>query len=64
MIPPRRQRSLKVAEFIRICKSYAKDLIPEQDFRPESRMRIRAAEIIDNTFVSRELFHLFKRISS
>jgi glycosyltransferase involved in cell wall biosynthesis len=61
---PVRQRSLKVRELIGVFGSYAKDLIPEQKFRPMEKRRIRIAYQFDRSAPGRGLFHLFKKFTS
>jgi glycosyltransferase involved in cell wall biosynthesis len=59
---PIRKRSLKVKDFIRICEGYAREWIPDQDFQPTKKLRIRAAVWLDGSFLTRELFRLFRRL--
>lgn len=59
---PIRQRSLKVKDYIHICEGYAREWIPGQDFQPMKKPRIRAARWIDGSFLTRELFRLFRRL--
>lgn len=60
---PRRQRSLKVDQYIPICMAYAQSLIPGQDFHPLARKRIRIAAFIDRYYLTREIFRRFRGIN-
>lgn len=59
--PMRLRSSLKVSEYIRICEGYAQELIPDQDFRPLEKFRIRIASRIDSTYITRELFRRLRK---
>lgn len=59
---PVANRSVKVADFIRLCESYAHELIPGQPFKPMEKFRIRIASQLDQTAAGRQLFKLARRI--
>ena len=56
---PSRQRTISVNEFIKKCESYANDLIPEQQFKPLHKFRIRIAGQLDRSAIGRIVFNLF-----
>jgi glycosyltransferase involved in cell wall biosynthesis len=58
---PKTNRSLKVKELIGIFESYAKELVPGQEFHPMKIFRIRVASWFDRSFISRKIFHLYKK---
>lgn len=55
-------RKVMVAEFIEKCKEYAALLIPGQEFNPLDKQRIRLAKQLDETFIGRTAFQLFKKL--
>lgn len=55
------QRSLKVSDLIAKCKLTASRFIPGQEFKPESKLKIRLAELLDES-VGRNLFQFFRKI--
>ena len=57
-------RNLSVDDFINKYIGYAKVLIPGQVFEPMSKLKIKAASIIDNNIILRKLFYLYKKNSS
>ena len=59
---PSAERTLRVADFIKKCEAYAKEMIPGQEFRPMDKFRIRMAKQLDSSFVGRGLFNLYKRL--
>jgi len=56
----RNQRSISVNTFVEKCKSYAKLLIPDQKFDPESKFSIKIAQQIDSTAIGSYLFYVLK----
>lgn len=60
---PGKERSFKVAEFIRRCEWYAREIIPEQHFKPLERFRIRIAKQLDDFVLGRTLFNVFKKLT-
>lgn len=58
----KKERTLRVADFISKCESYAKEMIPGQEFRPMDNFRIRIASELDNP-LGRWLFNIYKRLS-
>jgi len=59
---PVSKRTMRVADFIRKCESYAEKLIPGQSFEPLQKFRIRIARQLDGNAVSRYLFNRARRI--
>jgi glycosyltransferase involved in cell wall biosynthesis len=59
---PLADRSLKVADYIRLCESYAEDLIPGQSFKPMEKFRIRIASQLDQSAIGRNLFNVVRKI--
>jgi hypothetical protein len=60
---PKKNRDLKVSDFLVTCKNLAKMLIPGQEFHPSKIFRIKIAKIIDQYTVSRLMFQTFKRLT-
>ena len=61
---PRSERKITVEDFIQKCLAYAEILIPGQDFQPLKKFRIKIAQTFDSSFFNRNLFMLYKKISS
>jgi glycosyltransferase involved in cell wall biosynthesis len=59
---PVRLRQVSVSEFIKKCKCYAEEIIPGQDFQPLQKFRIRIADRLDRSFMSRNIFYLYKKL--
>jgi glycosyltransferase involved in cell wall biosynthesis len=62
--PKSRRGDLSVSRFVRICKQYADQLAPGNEFDPNKQRSIRIARTIDSTAFTRGLFLLFKKIYS
>jgi glycosyltransferase involved in cell wall biosynthesis len=62
--PYNKRNSVTVKDFIQLCKNYADQLVPGNDFNPGKQFSLRLAAIIDNNLVTRNLFLFFKRIYS
>jgi len=58
---PRNQRKVSVSDFIKNCIKYSKILIPGQKFQPLNRFRIKIAQVLDSSFITRDLFLLLKK---
>lgn len=61
---PRRLRKISVKDFINKCRHYASLWVPEQRFEPMNKIKINVAAKLDSFAFSRELFNLYKKISS
>lgn len=61
---PKQNRQITVKDFIDKCKNYAGVLIPGQNFTPEKKFRISIAKKIDNNFLLRYLFKVWKSRNS
>jgi glycosyltransferase involved in cell wall biosynthesis len=61
---PKEKRSVSVREFVQRCEGYAREIIPDQDFRPLSKFRIKLAGDLDASAVGRGLFTFYKKIVS
>jgi glycosyltransferase involved in cell wall biosynthesis len=60
---PRPKRDgLTVSAFLADCKRYADELVPGNQFIPQSRYSIGLAKRIDSNFFTRSLFLFFKKI--
>lgn len=60
---PVADRHIKVADYIKKCKSLSQILIPGKSFEPEKISRISIAEKLDRNVFGRTMFKLFKKIS-
>ena len=56
-------RTLRVGEFIEKCELLAAEIIPGQQFQPLDIFRIRIARQLDQSFLGRSLFKLYKRVT-
>jgi len=60
--PKPKRNNLSVAIFLKDCKKYADQLMPDNNFHPLNIGSIRLAGEIDKFFISRNLFLLFKKV--
>jgi hypothetical protein len=51
-----------VRNLIEKHKGYAARLVPNQDFEPEKKFRIKIAKMLDSSVVGRELFLFLKKL--
>ena len=58
---PIEQRSILVSQFVQKCRTMASRFIPGQTFKPEKKMGIWLAEVLDQTNISRNLFQFFRK---
>jgi len=58
---PIANRSLKVKDLIGIFETYAKELVPGQEFHPLKIFRIRIASWLDRSLIGRGIFRSYKR---
>jgi glycosyltransferase involved in cell wall biosynthesis len=54
-------RKVKVGETINNYEEFAKKMIPSQVFEPRKKLRIKMAEIIDNSMLLKKIFLFFKK---
>ncbi len=57
------QRKITVGDFIKHCIEYSQLLIPGQVFEPLKKFRIKIAQILDSSFITRNLFMIFKKLT-
>jgi glycosyltransferase involved in cell wall biosynthesis len=58
------QRTISVSDFIQTCRQIAGSFIPGQHFEPDSKLAIRAAELIDQLPFLRRVFFYFRGIKN
>jgi len=56
-------RKMNVNDFIKRCNVYANMLIPEQEFKPLNKIKIRLAQILDSSSLTRKAFLTFKNLT-
>jgi glycosyltransferase involved in cell wall biosynthesis len=62
--PLRKRDGLTVKALVAQCQDYADRLVPGNDFAPYRLFNMRTARAVDSTWLTRQLFLLFKRIYS
>lgn len=59
---PVKERTLTVSDFIKKCELFSAKLIPGQEFKPLNHFRIRIASQLDQSFLGRKAFALYKKL--
>lgn len=62
--PLSKRDGLKIGKFVGDCRGFANRLVPGGEFEPYRLFSMRLARDIDSTWLTRQLFLLFKRIYS